>query len=175
VALRPRGFEYPGFVAEIVASDYFYSMLPQLDGLPNRWMKRLRDYVSDRKLILRTVPNSRADYLTHLSAMEDWQEKRESPQTVKDIGSMLPERLWIVEVSIPDLFSTNKRKLGELLLDATRPYTGKGDYSFFVLARLPGVYAFFDRLDGRRHTRFLAVRSEIQTHTPVQSVRAANV
>jgi hypothetical protein len=174
VALRPRGFEYPGFVAEIVASDYFYSLLPQLDDLPNRWMQRLRKYVTWRKLILRTVPNTKSDYLAHLGAMEDWQGQKESPQTVKDIGSMLPEKLWIVEVSIPDLFSTNKRKLGELLLDATRAYTGKGDYSFFVMARLPGVFAFFDRLDGRHHPRFIPVKSEIQTHTPVQCVRAAN-
>jgi hypothetical protein len=174
VALRPRGFEYPGFAAEIVASDYFYSLLPQLDDLSDRWMKRLRNYVSDRKLILRTVPNSKADYLAHLRAMKDWQGKQESPQTVKDIGSMLPDKLWIVEVSIPDLFSTNKRKLGELLLDATRPYTGKGDYSLFVLARLPGTYAFFERLDGRNHPRFLPVKSQIQTHTLVQCVRAAN-
>jgi hypothetical protein len=174
VALRPRDFEYPGFVAEIVASDYFYSLLPQLDNLSDRWMKRLRNYVSDRKLILRTVPNTRADYLAHLRVMEDWQGKKESSQTVNDIGSMLPEKLWVVEVSIPDLFSTNKRKLGELLLDATRPYTGKGDYKFFVLARLPGVYAFFERLDGRKHPRFIPVKSQIQTHTPLQCIRAAN-
>ena len=175
VALRPRDFEYPGFVAEIVASDYFYSLLPQLDGRPNRWMKRLEKYVTGRKLILRTVPNTKADYLTHLGAMADWQGKKESAQTVKDIGGILPERLWVVEVSIPDLFSTNKRKLGELLLDATRPYTSKGDYSFFVMARLPGVFAFFDRLDGRKHPRFIPIDSAIQTHTPVQSVRAPNI
>lgn len=175
VALRPRGFEFPGFVAEIVASDYFYSLLPQLGRLSNRWMKRLRDYVSDQKLILRTVPNSKADYLAHLGAMKDWQDRGELPEIVRDIGSMLPARLWLVEVSIPDLFSTNKRKLGELLLDATRSYTQSGDYSFFVLARLPGVYAFFDRLDGRRHPRFLTVESKIQTHTPVQTTRATNI
>jgi hypothetical protein len=174
VALRPRGFEYPSFIAEIVASDYFYSLLPQLDAVLNRWMHRLRAYVSDQKLILRTLPNTKADYLTHLKTMEDWQSRKESPQTLADIGYMLPDRLWVVEVSIPEVFSTNKRKLGELLLDATRPYGGEDDYSFFVLARLPGVYAFFERLDGHRHPRFIPVKSEIGSHTPVQSIRAPN-
>lgn len=175
VALRPRGFEYPGFIAEIVASDYFYSLLPQLNGSPNRWMRRLHNYVADQKLILRTVPNTKADYVKHLGEMSDWQGNRELPQTVKDIGRMLPERVWIVEVSIPDLFSTNKRKLGELLLDATRPLSSKGDYSFFKLARLPGVYAFFERLDGHKHPLFLSVRSLIQSHTPTQGIRASNI
>ena len=175
VALRPRGFEYPGFVAEIFASDYFYSLLSQLGGSSNRWMRRLHNYVADQKLILRTVPNTKADYLKHLGELSDWQGNKELPQTVKDIGSMLPEKLWVVEVSIPDLFSTNKRKLGELLLDATRLITSRGDYSFFVLARLPGVYAFFERLDGRKHPLFLSAQSQIQTHTPVQSIRAPNI
>jgi hypothetical protein len=137
-------------------------------------MHRLRAYVSDQKLILRTVPNTKADYLMHLKTMEDWQSRKESPQTLADIGYMLPDRLWVVEVSIPEVFSTNKRKLGELLLDATRPYGGEDDYSFFVLARLPGVYAFFERLDGHRHPRFIPVKSEIGSHTPVQSIRAPN-
>jgi hypothetical protein len=79
------------------------------------------------------------------------------------------------QVGIPDVFSTNKRKLGELLLDATRPYGGKGDYSFFVLARLPETYAFFDRLDGHKHPPFIPVKIEITSHTPVQCVRARKV
>lgn len=175
VALRPRGFEYPGFIAEIVASDFFYSMLPQLNTLPNRWMRRLRDCVADQKLILRTIPSTKADYLKHLQTMEDWQDQKESPQTVTDIACMLPERLWVVEVGIPDVFSTNKRKPGELLLDATRSYDGKDIYSFFILARLPGVYAFFERLDGHKHPRFIPIKSEIGSHTPVQDIRASNI
>lgn len=143
VALRPRGFAYPGFIAEIMASGYFYSLLPQLSGRPNRWMERLASYVAGQKLIFRTVPNTKANYLNHLKSMADWQGKRESSQTVRDIGSILPEKLWVVEVSIPDLFSTNKRKLGELLLDATRPYVEKGDYSFFCNGTTSGSICIF--------------------------------
>jgi hypothetical protein len=70
-----------------------------------------------------------------------------------------------VEVSVPDLFSTNKHKIGELLLDATRPFTNKADFTLFVLARFPGCYLFFDKLDGQGKPQFIKVKSLIQSHT----------
>jgi hypothetical protein len=137
-------------------------------------MRRLHEYVKNQKLILRTIANTRLDYEKHLGEISDWSKNKESPLTVADIKELLPDRVWMVEVSIPDLFSTNKRKLGELLLDATRPFSSKADDTMFVMARLPGVYAFFNRRDGRNHPLFLSAKSRLQSHTPLQEARAAN-
>jgi hypothetical protein len=175
VALRPRGFEYPGFMAEFLASDYFYSLLPQLDTGANPWMHRMQFYVQGMKLILRTVAVRKADYVTHLAEAEDWEGFKEREEIVDVIKSILPETLWMVEVGIPDLFSTNKRKLGEILLDASRPYAGKKDYSFFVMARLPGTYAFFQKLDGHKHPCFDTVHCPILSHTEVMTKRPGNL
>lgn len=175
VALRPRGFDYPGFIAEFVASDFFYSLLPQLDIGNNPWMRRMQSYVKGMKLILRTVALRKVDYIDHLRQIDDWEGRREGNESIKLIEKFLPETMWMVEVGLPDLFSTNKRKLGEILLDASRTYAKKKDYSFFVLARLPGCYAFFQRLDGHKHPCFVTVNCPIFSHTDVMKQRPGNL
>ena len=167
VALYPQGYAAPGFVAEVAASRYFYSLLKQLDGSGNRWRERLLETVDNKELILRTIAVTRDQYIAHLSTISDWKEYREEAQLVTVLASFLPEKLWMTEVSIPDLFSTNLRKLGELLLNSALTVSDKPDYSKFVLGRFPGRYVFFERLDGRKHPRFLTAESRIESHTPM--------
>lgn len=167
VALYPQGYAAPGFVAEVAASRYFYSLLKQLDGSGNRWRERLLGTVENKELILRTVAVTRDQYTAHLGTVADWKERREDAEIVAALASFLPEKLWMTEVSIPDLFSTNLRKLGELLLDGALTVSDKPDYSKFVLGRFPGRYVFFERLDGRKHPHFLTTESRIESHTPL--------
>jgi hypothetical protein len=167
VALFPLGYVAPGFVAEVAASRYFYSLLKQLDGSGNRWRERLLEAVENKELILRTVAATRDQYIAHLRTMADWQEHREEAELVTVLASFLPEKLWMTEVSIPDLFSTNLRKLGELLLNGALTVSDQPDYSKFVLGRFPGRYIFFDHLDGRKHPHFLTAESRIESHTPL--------
>jgi hypothetical protein len=159
VTLYPQGYAAPGFVAEVAASRYFYSLLKQLDGSGNRWRERLLGTVENKELILRTVAVTRDQYTAHLGTMADWKERREDAEIVAALASFLPEKLWMTEVSIPDLFSTNLRKLGELLLDGALTVSDKPDYSKFVLGRFPGRYVFFERLDGRKHPHFSPLKA----------------
>ncbi|MFA6286153.1 MAG: hypothetical protein WC661_02115 [Opitutaceae bacterium] len=167
VALLPRGFVYNGLWAEIAASNYFYSLVNEIAGLPNPWLSRLLSYALESKLILRLVPVTQEGYLRHLSELEDWEFEREDSETLRQLKAIKPQHMWMVEVSVPDLFSTNKRKIGELLLDATRPFSEKTDFTLFVLARFPGCYLFFDKLDEQGQPQFIKVKSSIQSHTDV--------
>jgi hypothetical protein len=166
VALYPLGYAAPGFIAEVAASRYFYSLIRELKNSGNRWLDRLLD-VARKELILRTVAITREEYTAHHSAMEDWRSDKEDPEVVAAIATMLPEKMWMIEISVPDLFSTNLRKLGELLLDGALTISDRADYSKFVLGRFPGRYVFFERLDGRKHPRFIVVTSKIESHTPL--------
>ena len=48
----------------------------------------------------------------------------------------------MVELSIPELFSANKRKLGEVIILADRATGPSRDFGNFLLARLPGAFVF---------------------------------
>jgi hypothetical protein len=165
VALLPRGFEYNGLFAEFAASDYFYSLVEEIAKVQNPWLDRLLRYALDGRLILRTVPITQEAYLRHLGEIDDWDEIRENSETLRLLQAIKPQRMWMIEVSIPDLFSTNKRKIGELLLDATRPYTPNVDFTLFVLARFPGCYLFFEKTDAAGRPEFSRVPSLMTSHT----------
>jgi len=167
VALLPRGYEYNGLFAEVAASDYFYSMLAQIasGASANVWINRLLTFALTKRLILRLVPVTRDGYLKHLQDAEDWDQKKEDSTTLTHLQSIKMSQMWMVELSVPDLFATNKRKIGEILLDATVTFTPKADFSAFKLARLPGSFYFFDKLDGNGQPIFGTVKSNFISHT----------
>ena len=169
--LLPQGWRYSGVEAELVAADYFYSILPELaDSLEKPWLRRLLEYVIRKKLILRHVPIGKNDYLAALRRATDWEGRAESTETLSVLEDLVPERYWMIEVSVPEVFSTNKRKLGEILLDAERELSSDIDGTSFVLARFPGCYAFFDQQDGYGIPRFSTTSSSLESHIPVYSV-----
>lgn len=169
VELLPRGYAYSGALAEIVASDYFYSLLPAVfnSGRGNPWLHRLIHYVTEQRLILRCVPITVKGYLDYLGNAEDWEHVTENPQSIEDLSALKPEKLWMVEVSVPEVFSTNKRKLGEILLDAENPLSNQVDGTSFVLARFPECYVFFDSISDSGQPSFLTSPSNFKSHLPL--------
>ena len=169
--LLPVGWACSGTEAEVAASDYFYSILPNLppsNDVP--WLRRLWEYVADQRLILRHVPITKKGYLEHLRAIEDWEYRKESGSTIDEFDtSVSSEKFWMVEVSVPEVFPTNKRKLGEILLDASMPISLETDGSSFVLARFPGAYVFFDSLDAQGDPTFALSPSDLRSHVPLFS------
>ena len=164
--LHPDGFLYPGFVAEAIATMYLDSLLSDLNET-GIWFRRLLWYAENQRLILRTVAIGRTEYVAHLRRMRDWQKRREAKVVPDALQDLLPDRLWMVEVSIPDVFPANRRKLGEVLLDATvRPTLKLVDYETFVLARLPGTYAFYNPTKNKK-SRFQPFVSNLKNHTAV--------
>ena len=75
--------------------------------------------------------------------------------------------MWMVEVTVPEIFSTNKRKLGEILLDAGNELKPDIDGESFILARFPESYVFFDEMSADGNPSFLTVRSDLGSHIPL--------
>jgi hypothetical protein len=165
VALLPMGYACPAYAAEVVASRFFYSLIPRLTGTENVWLDRLLGFVAQRELILRTVPVSKAVYLDHLSSRRDWEKNQEDPELIEALTPLLREHLWMVEVSVPDLFSSNLRKLGEILLDGGQSLTASTLYSSFVMGRFPGRFLLFLGQDTTGNPEFAAVPSALVSHT----------
>lgn len=142
-----------GKSAEIVALDVLYDILPQLskpvEGLV--WLRRLQDAVTTARQgpVLRTFQTTKADYLGHLRLIRDREGLVLETSAVNLAESVLPDYFWITEFTLPDLYTVNKRKLGEVLCSANDPHANDpgGGTPEFLLLRLPGYVT----VDGHRY------------------------
>lgn len=170
VEIRKPGVEDSGVYAEALASRLLYSLCRhkhrELDG-GSPWQKRLAECAAsgEQRLVLRTLVATRAQYLSHLLSVKDWEGQSEDPKILGTIRKSAPTLLWIVEVSMPQLFPANERKLGEIVLDASCPITAASvaNFSLFVLARLPGQYIVMSGLVNGS-PQFITVPSGLASH-----------
>lgn len=165
VALHPAGVRYSGVVAEAIAVDYLYSLLPHLSLTKVHWLNRLIDYANDQQVVLRAVAMSRKDYTDHLRRARDWQYHSESKRLCQSIEANVPEHLWVVEISLPELFPANQRKLGEIVLDATKELSPKVDYRSYLFARFPSRFVLLRRIRSNGTPEFVSVPSGLKSHT----------
>lgn len=165
--LRP-GIKFGGTQAEVLALSFLYSVLNWLNqtSFPqNAWLERLvynaqRDVQS---IILRAVAIERDTYIRHLSTEKDWDQNSEDKSAIDILRDSLPNALWVVEVSIPQLFPANERKLGDIVLNGQVALSdGQGNRSPFLFVRLPGCY--FSVLSG---PDFVTAPSKLISHVPV--------
>ncbi|HPO14661.1 MAG TPA: hypothetical protein PLI09_14570 [Candidatus Hydrogenedentes bacterium] len=167
VALRPPNTEYGAIEAEAIAVDCLYSTIHFLRPHDNYWIRRLIHHIGEQDVVLRTLCLNRNQYVGHLRECRDWTSNSEAEAILDRFVKVLPEHLWMVEISIPELFSANYRKLGELVLDARVslvPYPP--DEPLWVIARFPGTY-LINQSPTTSSTSFLILPSALESHTPL--------
>jgi hypothetical protein len=169
--LLPEGFEFDGIAAEAIALQFLYSLYPRLESSrKNPWMRRLTTiaHPDNQRVVLRAIATSRDHYLQTLRSLDDWLGNVENPAILKAFEEALPESLWIVEISSPQLFPANQRKLGEIVMDPRVKYDPQNivNYDRFLLCRLPGKYFFIRNLTGDQPT-FIDLPSALISHTQV--------
>jgi hypothetical protein len=166
---RPK-VRYGGVMAEAQALQFLYSVTPHL-STDNAWTKRLVEgsHPSVQQVVLRAVCVSRHAYLEHLGTVSDWAGQRETHNLPPALEKVLPETLWVVEISLPQLFPANERKLGEIVLHAERERdpakdpTADIDYGLFLMARFPGEYILQTAVN-QYGPSFAKVPSRLQSH-----------
>jgi hypothetical protein len=126
-----------------LALNILYSLLPSLDGAMNRWISRLLIWTSRQRVVFRAQAVTAREYSEHLRNLRDWEGNEENPELCDTLEQEMPTMIWAVEISTPQLFPANERKLGEIVLDATQTLDMEDDSSLnkvFLFARLPGHY-----------------------------------
>ncbi len=161
---------YSGVHAEAVALGFVYSLVRAVDykSSNNIWIKRLLHFTRHKKIVLRAVFVSKKRYLRHLLTCKDWEGNKERYEFIEGLEDVLPSFLWIIEISLPQLFPANERKVGEVVLN---PYIKPNistdvDFDLFLLARIPCYYFFLDSLKENNPT-FLLLKSNITSHMPL--------
>ena len=149
--------------AEVIGADYLFRILPELKGLNSPWGQRLQEYAFRNLLVLRPILISLSKYAKHLRRLSDWNGDRFREELLQQIETLPEMPVWMVELSIPELFSTNRRKVGEVLLCADRRPGKTRDFSNYFFARIPGYFVF--RTGGDvGNPQFSFVPSGIQGH-----------
>jgi hypothetical protein len=164
--IRP-GVCYSGIQAEAIALNILYSILPSLDGSKNKWISRLIQWTSKQQIVFRAQSVSSTEYASHLHALVDWEGKGEKSGLSELFKKEMPPFVWAVEISTPQLFPANERKLGEIVLDATQPLSLQDEiaiFDIFILARLPGIYLFGGDISNGT-PQFTPLQSDIESHT----------
>lgn len=118
IAVRSKTPTLTANGAEGIAAATLTNILPMLaTSASGRWF----DYLTQRsfRYVLRTVLIDRADYIAHLRESEGHDGSRMTDKEIAEFEG-LPERIWMVEFSLPAIFTGNRSKLGEVLLEADR-------------------------------------------------------
>ena len=88
-------------------------------------------------------------------------------ELLDSLADYLPDHLWMIEVSIPELFPANYRKLGEMLLDAQIRLEHYPSYEeLWLLARFPGLY-LINNNPTPGAASFSKMASKMESHTPL--------
>jgi len=175
VELLKPGIKFGGAQAEAMALQFLYSVLnqiiDQIDLSENVWLKRLVHYAHPdiQRIVLRAIAIDRDAYIQHLSNEKDWSQHSEHRQVINVLSKLLPKALWIVEVSIPQLFPANERKLGDIVLNGGIELSAsQKKRSHFLFVRLPGLYLF--DISEKSRQQFLTVPSNLTSHLPVMKL-----
>lgn len=87
------------------------------------------EYYLDKSLITRVIAVKKDEYIESIKDQEFLKKH------IEDIKDILPSFMWIVEISIPELFWINKRKIGEIILNPKQN-------NAVILCRLPNWIYF---------------------------------
>ena len=137
----PKEVRVNALQAEVIGADYLLTILKSKKLLTHQhaWGQRLRSYFRKKQIVLRPILVKKKEYIEHLNKIGDWERRKLGFQLqIRD-----DEWIWIVELSIPELFSANRRKVGEVILRAEHKPLYHRDFENFLIARIPGYFAIY--------------------------------
>ena len=139
VAFLPPSLDVPPYLAEKVAIELVRNFLEaHAPGPNNRWLYRIWQQLQhgEKGIVGRTLGCKRDAYIAHLKAEADSDGQGPIVDIPKEL-SEAPDDLWLTEISLPDLYTANKHKLGDILSDAKAEVRGGQKSVKYVWGWLP--------------------------------------
>lgn len=160
IAIRKQTPNLTATGAEAIAAVMLTNMLPMLaTSASGRWF----DYITQQpwRHVLRTILISREAYIEHLKGARGHDDSAMASDELARLES-LPDRIWMVEFSLPSLFTGNRAKLGEVLLQAD-PVEPEELEDVFIGLRLPNLLMLKDPATGDMEQS----TSSLTAHSPI--------
>jgi hypothetical protein len=137
VGSHPADVALPAAEAEALAFDVANALAEHLPRGGTPWFERFRAFARAGLLVLRAQTITAESYRTHLLTLRDREGHSLDAPALTLLSDGLPPRVWLVEVSAPELFPSTRAKFGEVLLDATSTSPAEA----LRTIRLPGLAA----------------------------------
>lgn len=150
--------------AEAIGFAFCHAIARRHSRLHQDWYDRFAIYTQQGWLVLRSLLMSKAVYMQNLKAAESRDHVKLESELQKNLQQLLPPHFWMVEASAPELFSSTRRKFGEILLAIDKPAKPLTS-SLLLAARLPG-FVFLNPGGGNINMRTTALTG----HTPLFSL-----
>jgi hypothetical protein len=148
ICTLPKDVKVDPISAEALGAHYLLTIRPQIaqrQEYSEGWGRRLEYYAIQNLLVLRPILINKNQYLSHLRTIKDWRFRRIDTTIIEFLSNEIPdEMLWMVELSVPELFSANRRKVGEVVLRAEIQAAPEKNLDSYIVARLPGCFAFIE-------------------------------
>ena len=165
IALLPQGVEVSPVQAEQTARSAFVKLVDELQTLgmvEGPWWELLAHPHGRR--VFRTTLVTRDAYVDALRAGPfPGRSGSRARASLDEYETNLPERLWLVEVTLPQLYVGNRAGLGEVLIRVDAgPYN---DIEAVAAFRVPGLLAWA----GSRPGAFFAEPFPIRRHRPLHA------
>ncbi len=108
------------------------------------WFKTLCENFDKNRLILRTTLCTKDRYINHLNELFMFNSKQPAFKTLQN--HLFENPFWFVEISVPELFTHNRHKLGEAIV-----YRTSEKICVVSAIRLPGVLTLVNSLGELEH------------------------
>jgi hypothetical protein len=143
ISLVPKDVVSAGLNPELLGSAIVYFLLSEFREMKNKKIMKPIEWLQilmGSKLIFRTFSSTRECYCNHLRSCEDNFRNKVEDKHLQIIKANMPNRLWITEISVADLFCGNKSKLGDVVGNANFEYVGQinHDLNGLVFLWFPG-------------------------------------
>ncbi len=168
IATFPKSVKLSPVHAEIIGMNYLFELFNNHPVSNNIWKRRLEIYAKHSLIVIRPFLINKNQYISHLTRLKSWGGDN-AFNKLEEYGSVIEKSLpdqyfWMIELSIPELFSANKRKIGEVLLRAEINMSDTMDFKSFSLARLPGYFIGFNKGTGPNNSTFEFIPNELDGH-----------
>ena len=136
-----------------------------------QWLSRLERQLNPKYSgpgpVLQSRMLDRDTYTAHLAGGKDWDENRIDAADVNKVAEALPQQFWMTEYTLVDLFTTEQRKLGEILW--TPAWTDSMDFHHgLLLTRAPGMI-FLPQKNGHATTIVTPCWSPVPLLSPLST------
>lgn len=152
IGIVPPRVRIHGYLAEQSAARIAFGIVNAISPAPrNKWLVYLQDLIREalkamrsgrsptRTIVCRTLLMDRDGYARHLGVTTDSDANALTEAEKRDLRKRLPRIFWLTEISLPDLYTANKHKLGDIVSSAnpTRRHIETG--ASIVFCWLPGL------------------------------------
>lgn len=157
VAIVPSGVRLSGLSAERRAVWIAQSLIGGIKiEPPIIWLERLAQ--SFQNIVSRTLLQTKASYRQYIDGLVQNGQITLTPEIEQRLDNM-PEHVWVSEITLPHLYTGNKRKLGDVIIRANATDEEHSTGKSFELAWFPGFIYF-----GSDHQIF---PWDVRTHVPL--------